>query len=270
MVGGRADTSWQQGFVLSSASAAKLGLAPDQDGSTVVVLVSHDCDLLEPSTSDPNCEVIVGRKIDSIDGLYTNGKNPRRLHLPFSAGTTKISLEMLAANKKFVSKDAVLDEPIVSEIKLSQDEHFTLQSWLSSRYHRPIFPDEFDRRLKARPAEVHKKIANAIKVAKTDVIAVLFDLDAGKDQEHGQDDPYSLEILIVYNVSEDPGRALASATKAASTIKALFRQYYFSNGQWNNIELRQCHPVSADALSLHVFRSTKPWNFDYLEILGES
>jgi hypothetical protein len=42
--------------------------------------------LLEPSEIEPNCEIIVGHKIDHVDGRFAKGKNPRRLHLPFSAG----------------------------------------------------------------------------------------------------------------------------------------------------------------------------------------
>lgn len=87
----RHDTAWQQGFVLNKASATQLGLIhPDAKDDTLVVIISHDCDLLEPLAIEPNCEVILGRKIDSINGLYTNGKNPRRLHLSFSAGSADV------------------------------------------------------------------------------------------------------------------------------------------------------------------------------------
>jgi hypothetical protein len=267
----RNDTLWQQGFILNKSSSDKLGLLhPYAKDETIVVLVSHDCDLLEDSETDPNCEVIIGRRIVAIDGLYANAKNPRRLHLRFSGGTEQILVELFAANKRFVKKDEILSEPIVEGVRLTQDEHFTLQSWLAARYHRPIFPDDFDRRLKARPSEIHKKIANTIKGTGTDIAAILFDVDLGEDLHHDADDPYSLEILLVYNVSEDPSRALETAKKAASLIRGLFRQYYFSNGKWKNIELRDCLAVSADAISLHRFRCAKPWHFDYLEILAES
>jgi hypothetical protein len=225
MAGHRNDTPWQQGFVLSEATSAELGLIQaESTKESIAVLVSHDCDLLEDSAVEPNCEVIVGRKIENIDGIYANAKNPRRLHLKFSGGTSQISVELLAAQKKFVKKDDLLSQPTVDGVRLTQDEHFTLQSWLAARYYRSIFADEFDRRLKARPAEVYKKIANTIKATGTDLVAVLFDVDSGRDQDHDADDPYSLGILLVYNVSEDPGRALASATRAASTIRSLFRQ----------------------------------------------
>lgn len=98
---------------------------------------------------------------------------------------------------------------------------------------------------------------------------MLFDIDSGRVVVHdGPDDPYSLSILLVYNVSEDPARAAAAATKAASQIKSLFRQYYFKDRKWRNIELRECIAVSAEAISVYQLRATKPWHFDYLEIVA--
>lgn len=270
MTGQRNDTAWRQGFVLNKASAIQLDLIhPDAKDDTVAIIISHDCDLLEPSAIEPDCEVILGRMIPSINGIYANGNNPRRLHLSFSGGARKAFVELISTDKRLVKKEDVLSQYPINDLRLTKDEHFSLQSWLAARYYRPIFPDEFDRRLKAKPAEVHKKIANAIKGTGTDLIAVLFDVDSGKDQEHGADDPYSLRIILVYNVSDDPGRAKAAAIKAASTIKSLFRQNYFAEGKWKNIELRECLPVSADVVSLQLFRSTNPWHFDYLEIVAE-
>ncbi|QWG15126.1 hypothetical protein KMZ29_10950 [Bradyrhizobium sediminis] len=265
----RIDTPWEQGLLLSVSSAEKLGLLhPETREDTVAILVSHDCDVLESAANEPFCEILIGRKIEAINGLYANGKSPRRLHLNFSAGPTALLAEFFATEKRSIKKELLLAESPLPEIRLTQDEHFTLQSWLAARYHRAIFPDEFDRRLKERPAEVHKKIASTIKATGTDLIAVLFDIDSGKDEKHGEaDDPYALTIILVYNVSEDPGRAQASANKAASTIKSLFRQYYYSDKKWKNIELRVCLPVSADSISLHQLRSTRPWNFDYLDIV---
>lgn len=267
----RNDTAWEQGCVLGSSSAVKLGLLAPDAKDAIAILISHDCDVLETASVEPICEILTGHKIATVDGHYTNGKSPRRLHLTFSGGTTSIAAEFLATDKKTVKKELLLAEAPQLDVKLTEDEHFTLQSWLSSRYHRSIFPDEFDRRLKERPAEIHKKIANAIKGTGTDILAVLFDLDSGKIIVHeGPDDPYSLSVYLVYNVSEDPAKAVVVATRAASQIKGLFRQYYFKDRKWRNIELRECMAVSADAISLYQLRATKPWHFDYLEIVPPS
>ncbi|WP_315787013.1 MULTISPECIES: hypothetical protein [unclassified Bradyrhizobium] len=265
----RNQTTWEQGRILSAASVVRLGLAPSGQDGVVAVLISHDCDVIESAANEPFCEILVGRKIEAPNGNFTNGKSPRRLHLVFSGGAEHLTVEFFAADKQTVRKEALLAETPDEAVRLTGDEHYTLQSWLAARYYRPIFADEFDRRLKEKPAEVHKKIANAIKNTGPDLIAVLFDIDAGKTEVHdGEDDPYSLLIILVYNVSDDPSRAQASANRAASVIKGLFRQYFFSDKKWKNIELRDCLPVSAEALSVQQLRSFKPWHFDYLEIVA--
>jgi hypothetical protein len=268
MAGSRNETNWQQGFILKAATASELGLArPQHPEDTVVMLISHDCDLVESSEIEPSCEILIGRAIDQVDGTYTNGKNSRKLHLTFTAGELQISAEFLATDKRAFDKGALLQQEPAEKIRLSTTEHFTLQGWLASRYYRPIFPDAFDARLKAKPAEVHKRIAKIIAKTGSDLVAVLFDVDQGQNVERGEGDPYSLGIYLIYSVSEDPGRAEKAAKDAANSIKTLLRQYYFKSGKWEGIELRECLPISEDVLTLFHFRNLKPWEFDYVEIV---
>ena len=192
-----------------------------------------------------------------------------RWGLSFSGGSERIVVELSATDKYKVSKQDVLSQSPRPNIRLTQDEHFDLQLWLAGRYHRTIFPDDFDRRLKAKPVEMHRKIANLIKGTGTDLIAVLFEIDAGREMEHkGDDDPYVLEILVVHAVSEDFHRAHETANRVSSQIRGLFRQHFQKDGKPYSVELRECLPVSAEALSLERFRSLKPWNYSYAEIVA--
>src|SRR6266700_6256699 len=109
MAEARNDISWQQGFVLRAESAVSLGLIDSAAGNDrVVLLVSHDCDLVESSEIEPNCEIIVGRKIEKGDGTFAGAKNPRCLHLPFSAGEMRMTAEFLAKDKRQIEKSSIL------------------------------------------------------------------------------------------------------------------------------------------------------------------
>jgi hypothetical protein len=262
----RNDTVWQQGYVLSPEGAMNLGLAnPAAEKDSLILMVSHDCDLVESADVEPFCEIIVGRRITKVDGTFTTAKNPRRLHLEFSSGDEKIAGEFFAADKKQIEKASFLRQAPDPNIRLRSDDQHWLQVWLSIRYFRGIFPDEFDRRLKAKPAEVHKKIGNTIKGTGSHLVMVLFDIDGGRDLIHdGPNDLYSLTILLIYDVSKDPGVAEAAAKKAAQSIKSIFRNHYFIGGQWKDIEFRDCLPISEDALTFYSWRRSKIWHFDYL------
>lgn len=116
---------------------------------------------------------------------------------------------------------------------------------------------------------MNKKIAGLIKGAGTALVAVLFDIDAGLEIEHEADDPYVLDILIVHSVSEDPEKAFAVANRVASQIRGLFGQYFKKDGKLHSIRLGNCLAVSAEAVSINRFRSMKPWNYAYAEIIAE-
>lgn len=271
MAAPRNDTIWQQGFVLASDEAVRLGLySADEANQKISVIISHDCDLLELEETEPFCEILIGTKVSQLDGNFTNAKNPRRLHLSFTAGKAHLNVEFIATDKQKIAKGALLKSRPNNEIQLSPTEQWTIQNWLAIRYYRPSFPDEFDRRLKAKPGDVHKKIGNAVKNSGNDLIAILFDVDGGKPAiDRPPEEPYILSILLVYNVSDDPNRALNTAKTVAQSIRGLFRQYYFHKGQWQGIELHECVPVSEDVVSVYRFRTLKLWHLDWFAALNK-
>src|ERR1700733_11469187 len=131
------DTPWRQGHILNAETASQLGLeSKDPLLAAVVVVISHDCDLARHPVMEPDCEVIVGHTIETINGAYTWAKNTRRLHLPFSGGVTKIAAEFFATAKQRVSKAGLADHSPLSSVALNANEFTILQSWLSSRYRR--------------------------------------------------------------------------------------------------------------------------------------
>jgi len=268
MAADRNDTPWQQGSVLSAERAKEIGILHAYSHDDVLaIVISHDCDLVEASDIEPNCEVLIGRKIAKVDGTFSKGKNPRRLHLEFSAGQFAVSAEFTPDGKTKITKTDLFRDAPASEILLSRDEHFTLQSWLSNRYHRPIYPDEFDRRLKAKPVEIQRRLETIIKATGSDLIAVLFDVDSNRMVERQSDeDTYSLSIYLLYDVSVDPTKAEATAKEAAGKIRNVFRQFLFAKGKWKQIELREAISVSEDAMTVYQWRSLKPWHFGYVNL----
>ena len=272
MADGRNATIWQQGSILDGKDSVALGLIAESEiAEKVVVVVSHDCDLVESAEIEPKCEVIVGKKRDQVDGTFSHAKHPRRLHLTFSGGTTSLILELNSIDKLTIDKAAVFSLAPITQIKLLAAELWTLRCWLAARSFRPSYPDEFDRRLKAKPGEVHKRIANTVKTTGSDLIAVLFDIDSGQPAvEKAADEIYVLGIFLVYDVSRDPAKALATAKTAAQSIKGILRKYYFKDGKWHGIEFRDCLPISEDALTVYQLRMARLWYFDTFEIVFEN
>jgi hypothetical protein len=70
--------SWRQGDALTDEAASALNLQfLDNSGSTVAVVISHNCDLAAAADKEPKSEIIVGTRIDKLGG-DSFGKTARR------------------------------------------------------------------------------------------------------------------------------------------------------------------------------------------------
>lgn len=262
------ETPWRQGRLLTEETAAALQLIHHEyPGETVVIVATHDCDLAQTPESEPMIEVVVGRRIDLMDGNYTHAKTARTLHSQFK-GTSPLMAEFIITDKLSIHKEALADfEPLDSH-HLSASGQVTFQRWLASRYRRSAFPDEFERRL-VHESKLASKIAKAVKPHGELIAAVLFDVDEGEETtKNGPDDTYLLDITLLYPAEADINRATAAAETAKKAIQKAFLDKLFNkeSGEWRNIELRYCEVMSDEALSYHHFSLMKPWRLEYISL----
>ena len=175
------ETPWRQGYVLTATSAQKLNLVhPDGEADDpIVLMISHDCDLAAPLHREPDCEVIVGRHIQAVDGACTNGKNTRKLHLTFSGGSVSIAAEFSAIDKHKISKAVMAEHAPSEKVRLTRHEFSIVQKWLAARYRRSAFADEFEARFKR--GRLYKKFTEIISRSERHILAVFFDVDAGEE-----------------------------------------------------------------------------------------
>ncbi len=260
-------TAWRQGSVLVADSAVRLSLVPQGDDQALVVVISHDCDIASAADKEPMVELIVGRRIERL-GADTHAKTARRLHLPFDGDAGPMAVELLATQRAALPKAAVLADSPRQGWSLSPDNLVTLQNWLAARYRRAAFPEAFEARLKAKPGQLHKKIAKAMDEAGVHVLAVFFDLDEGQDLERQQpDDAYQLRIHLLYDSSVDEPTAYAATQAAATTIEDAFEAAFCQpDGAWRNIRLLSCEAVSDSAMTVATSRLLKQWRLDYMSL----
>lgn len=264
----RRDFPWRQGHILGTESAIKLGLGDtDSPVERVFVVVSHDCDLAQVPDIEPKCEIMKGTIVGQPDGNFSSAKNPRRLHLPFSAGTKKIVVDLNAQDKCLIDKTALAEHVPDSEACLSPEKLNIFQLWLAARYRRAAFPDEFERQLKDGPAKVHEKLLRILAKTGEHIVAIFFDVDRGKEVDHADaDDPYELSIYLLYNVEGDPDIAGDVTSGAARGIEKIFREAFFIEGKWQNIELLGVSPISEEEMTVRQSRQLKRWHTDHLSL----
>lgn len=266
----RNTTEWRQGHVLSIEAATALGLTSDKArGSTVAVVVSHDCDIACDDEREAEVEIIVGSLIERLGG-DTNAKSARRLHLPFRCGDADVPVELQFSAKCSRPKGAVLQSTPRADMVLSPESLVTLQHWLASRYYRSAFPDEFENRLKAKSIKLDRKIAKALDDAGQHVLAVFFDVDDGKEvKREGPADPYQLRVTVLYDSTKDEPKAYEAAQAAADAIEDAFEKALCADGRWHDIQLLSCEPVSDSVMTIAESRMLKRWRLDHMSLEEE-
>ncbi|KJM11403.1 hypothetical protein SS15_15015 [Enterobacter roggenkampii] len=265
------NTPWRQGHLLESAVATELGLNdPDEPDSTLVIVISQDCDIAQNPSVEPQIEIVIGRRIgDDVDkGNNTNAKNARKLCLSFEHEQGVIWGEFIATKKKAICKLELNRYKPRADVQLTFENLTILQTWLASRYRRSAFSDEFETRLKG--VGLDKKLSKIVKPYGELILGVLFDVDEGKEIVHeGPDDPYTLDIMILHRADPDFEQAESAAIESAKLITKAFKDKFYKNSQWQGIELRFCEPTSESVATYQTVRQYKKWNLDSLSLAAD-
>ena len=162
--------------------------------SIITVVLSQDCDIVREKTQEPFIEFISGTKIPTPKGNYQNGKNPRILDIKVGYCDYEFSIHNKFRVKKEVLEKLSLQEPEKIDLKNLD----ILRKWISKRYTRAAFPDNFNSRL--------SKSKGYAKLAKNNisrnVLEVFIDV---KEEELCESDFYEPQILVVIPETLDEG-----------------------------------------------------------------
>ena len=261
------ETPWRQGCVLDAATATALGLAnPTSPEATCVVVISHDCDLaIDDLNVEPDVEIIVGRVVGAPNGNYAWGKAPRTLHLPMIRDGAEVIVELVATSKNAVPK-ATLAAPVPdAAFALAPQGLSVLRSWLSVRYNRTAFPDEFANRMRSTKLDV--KLVRLLEPRGKLISFIYFDLDEGRLVEREEGDPYELSIVLVYAPGEDPDDAANRADEVAEAVAKGCEERLATKEK--SIRLKACFPMSEDELTVSTSRVLMQWRLEYLSLRAD-
>jgi len=261
------ETSWRQGYVLADGTVDKFGLRDAQSPEkTVVVVVSHDCDLAASPDKEPDIEMIIGRLIEKSDGNFTHAKTPRVLHVEFTAPDGPKLVELAATKKVRIAKSEFIDHEPRQEFHLDPPGQSILQRWLGARYRRAAFPDMFEDRLNKSGASA--RLSKILKPVGKHICAIFFDIDDGKEVRRTEpDDTYGLAIILLYPSQPNGQESEAAAVKVKEQIETLFKELFFNEGKtWKEIELLECIVMSDDALTYAQSTLLKQWRLEHLSL----
>lgn len=261
------NTQWRQGCLLTEEAVRSIGiLHPESPDNTVVIVATHDCDLTQFPDREPIIEVVVGRKVQKLEGNFTHAKNSRTLHIEFES-IEPLLAEFSSTEKRTIPKNVLVNYEPDTNARLSPTVKATFQMWLASRYRRSAFPDEFENRLKE--AKLHEKIAKTVKPLGNMITAIFFDVDEGREVARTEpDDVYALDIILLHATEPDFDAAAKAAESANAIIGRAFKAKFQDpqSGIWKNIELRYIDAISEEALSYRQAKVWKKWSLDYISL----
>lgn len=254
------NTSWQQGSILRQEDFQAVGLL-DSSSYDLALAVSHDCDIAsDRMDSEPFVEFIFAQKKDKQDGTYTNGKNPRILHLNYKHQEDNTFLGVLALNK-FTVKKSILENIQPDETYKIISSRQVLQSWLAARYRRHALPNSLGYRL----SEVFKYIEKEGKKKSDGVLS--FRLSYDPINEIPLQETYELWLTIVYMAGSDEYEEMAK--NLAEDLKAQFPRLLEKTKDYGKVDLQQCAAVSETEFTFRDMRDTQEYHLEHLSYRTE-
>ncbi len=160
------------------------------DGSTRLVLISQDCDIVADEQREPYLELVMGSLTAEIRPDLAQGKNPRRLHLPCLGAQLDISIH----DRFRIIKEGFGEATRDADSSLDVSSRDCLRRWLGRRYLRSAFPDAFNLRLGA--SKTFARFGKSELAKKVSVI--LFET---VEEELPSDKSYPLNVLV--GISDD-------------------------------------------------------------------
>ena len=112
----------------------------------LVIVVSHDCDVSQRSLQkEPWVELVVARVLDRpLNGALTRGKHPRVLEVGATLDGSAVAVRVSSAERWLAPRERLLGSGPAAF--LATEPPGIVPAWLSSKYIREAFPDEFNRR----------------------------------------------------------------------------------------------------------------------------
>ena len=258
---------WRQGHILPEEAVSALGLG--RGAETLVMVVSHDCDLANANLDlEPYVEVIAGKRPPSSDPNLANLKSPRTLHLAITCEGRTECIELTATDKQLVQKSALAAWRPDTRYRLDADNFFTLRRWLAARYDRAAFPDEFERRLRHETDLAERINTIAKKDSVNRVVSGIY-FEVGPREELDPEVPYELTVVLVYTPGMDPLQNGDIAEDAGKAIAAGFRKRCLTeeaSGTWKHIRLMEVIAYSEEGITVARMKRLQRWHLDHMSM----
>jgi hypothetical protein len=250
------ESEWRQGTVLAHKLLPDRVLPPSVTTETRLVIISHDCDLVNGSyLAEPFLEFFVARPKpnDARNGLMFKGKNPRKLQF-FAEENSESRLYEIDVHEKYRVDRQILETGTRDKtIKVSDADVNIIAKWAARRYHRPSLPTALIDRI---TTSVRSKLNKKMEKDGEDIVRVWVGLNT--IEELPSEKPYRLILRVVV-----PTEALEDDTKEQRALGVVSEMRQLL-AQCEGVDVEDANLASESEITLDDIRHMNPWDFDYL------
>ncbi|TFB71901.1 hypothetical protein E3O06_11620 [Cryobacterium glaciale] len=247
--------NWTQGSIVSGSDLQlSTQVVGGDDPAALYVVASHPCDVVNSDfIKEPHVDILPMNQIDSTDGSFTHGKNPRKLHLDWNGDAYAVDL----IGRRTIDRRLLAGATPQGQLEAAVQR--VLAAWLGSRYSRPAFADEFNARVEGTTSRIGKALKNNGQAMSGIYVATTLDeLPSGSD--------YPLQMLFCMRTEDFVEPDLwGQVDEAAEQIAKLMREC-------EGVDLIDYEVKSEADTSLEELRTFARWDYDWLTFrtLGSS
>ncbi len=245
---------WRQGSVIEGAELTRRGHGTWH----CAVVVSQDCDVVHSVDDEPEVEVVLGTRQESPRPDMLNARNPRELDLPILVNKTAAHASFRIRDRILIEKRELVGLAPSQAIEVPRPSVGVLTRWITKRYSRAAFPDEFNSRLEKVDSRLERLFKSSDSVPITGIYLIL----PSGDRELPADEEY---IVVVWLTVKVETLAAAAEYKKAQNFELRLREILAAcKGIQATLELKSEADVSLDDL-----RIVKRFDRDYRSLASK-
>jgi len=219
------DIGWRQGAIIGASEIKSFIQSsisqPKISDDTVFIVTSQDCDVL--NDKEPFIEMVLATITETQkDTGLMHGRSVRDLYLPCNGD----HCYHMSINER-VWVDSKVKDKLQPIDNLSDEFTKRLSGWLSFRYRREAFPNDFNNRLRKSIGKLRKSLS---KIRNECLIALYLDIEPDRELEPNESYIVNMLVIIADNTPDSTLDKYTDIfnyfmTKARKDVNIIFTPY---------------------------------------------
>ena len=256
---------WRQGSIASVEVQARLkSYYKHFDEVTEVdllIVLTQDCDLVHADlTSEPYAELLIARvtKPEDRKEFLFWGRNPRLIQFELESNGRTTCYQASIHDRRLVDRSLLVGQVPSKEIQLPSKILRSIREWITRRYHRQGFPDEFNLRLEKAKEKIQKALRGECADSITGVYLTVIDDELPKDES------YKIDITMTMDQDE------YANGKLRAKVQLVLDRISAAMGACLGIDVGEPALLSEANVSIADLRILKRWDYDWISVKNDS